>query len=120
MKRNLTTAARKGGNAKKEQKVTVFNQSLTGMFPADEYATDMLASCWPEWLPASVFSEMTESLRGFNRDMALLIASDLIDCWSGLGLHVTGIRHVDDLLGRFYTRILMCAFHKGISLKLKF
>jgi hypothetical protein len=120
MRKNLTTAARKGGNAKKEQKMKVFNQCLTGMFPADEFATDMLAACWPEWLPANIFSEMTESLRGFNRDMALLIADDLIDCWSGLGLHVTGIEHVDDLLGHFYSRILMCAFYKGVSLKLDF
>jgi recombination protein RecA len=51
-----------------------------------------------------------------NGEQALEIADNLIDCWTGLGLRVTGIDHVDELLGRLYMRILSYAHRNGIKL----
>ncbi len=95
----------------------IFNQSGEMNFEPDPFATALLADLKPDWIPVELFFEMTDSLRGFNSDMALIIADDLIDCWTGLGMHVTGYRHIDDILGHFYTRIISCAFKKGITLK---
>ena len=73
--------------------------------------------CVPDWIPSTLYFEMTDSLRGFDSEMALIIVDDLIDCMSGLGLHVTGFAHVDDLLGHLYAKILTCAFKQGIHLE---
>lgn len=101
----------------REPKMKIFNQSREMNFVPDQFATAILTDCKPDWIPLDLFFDMTDSLRGFTEDMALIIVDDLVDCWSGLGMHVTGFRHIDDLLGHFYARILMCAFKKGINLK---
>lgn len=102
----------------KELKMTIFDQrGEMSKFAPDSFATSLLTMCVPDWIPSTLYFEITDSLRGFDSEMALVIADDIIDCWSGLGLHVTGIQHIDDLLGRLYARILMCAFKQGIHLK---
>lgn len=102
----------------KELKMTIFDQrGEMSKFAPDSFATSLLTMCVPDWIPSTLYFELTDSLRGFDSEMALVIADDIIDCWSGLGLHVTGIQHIDDLLGRLYARILMCAFKQGIHLK---
>lgn len=107
-----------GGSKSDELKMTIFDQrGEMSKFAPDSFATSLLTMCVPDWIPSTLYFEITDSLRGFDSEMALVIADDIIDCWSGLGLHVTGIQHIDDLLGRLYARILMCAFKQGIHLK---
>ena len=89
-------------------------------FVPDSFATSLLTMCVPDWIPSTLYLEITDSLRGFDSEMALVIADDIIDCWSGLGLHITGIQHIDDILGHLYTKILMCAFKQGIHLEYRF
>ena len=104
-----------------EQKMTIFDQRREmSKFAPDQFATSLLTMCVPDWIPSNLFLEITDSLRGFDSEMALVIADDIIDCWSGLGLHVTGVQHIDDLLGRLYARILTCAFKQGIRLEYRF
>ena len=99
-------------------KMKVFDQRREmSKFAPDPFATSILSMCVKDWIPSNLYFEMTDSLRGFDSDMALIIVDNLIDCMSGLGLHVTGFAHVDDLLGRLYARILTCAFKQGIHLK---
>ena len=101
-----------------ELKMTIFDQrGEMSKFAPDSFATSLLTMCVPDWIPSNLYFEITDSLRGFDSEMALVIADDIIDCWSGLGLHVTGIQHIDDLLGRLYAKILTCAFKQGIHLK---
>ncbi len=110
--------AAKSSKTRKDTKMTIFDQrGEMSKFAPDSFATSVLTMCVPDWIPSNLYFEITDSLRGFDSDMALVIADDIIDCWSGLGLHVTGIQHIDDLLGRLYARILMCAFKQGIHLK---
>ncbi len=96
----------------------ISNQSWEMNFVPDPFATAVLADSKPDWIPMDLFFDITDSLRGFTEDMALIIVDDLIDCWSGLCMHVTGYRHIDHILGEFYARILTCAFKKGINLEL--
>lgn len=86
-------------------------------FAPDTFSAALLAKTIPEWVSPEIYFEVTDSLRGFTEDMALIIADDVIDCWSGLGLHYTGFQHIDDLLGHLYSKILACAFRKGIKLE---
>ena len=104
-----------------ELKMTIFDQrGEMSKFAPDQFATSLLTMCAPDWISTNLFFEITDSLRGFDSEMALVIADDIIDCWSGLGLHVTGIQHIDDLLGRLYARLLTCAFEQGVHLEYRF
>lgn len=101
-----------------ELKMTIFDQrGEMSKFAPDSFATSVLTMCTPDWIPSTLYFEMTDSLRGFDSEMALIIVDDLIDCMSGLGFHVTGFNHVDDLLGHLYAKILMCAIKQGVHLE---
>lgn len=100
-----------------KHEMRISDQSHEMHFEPDTFSTSLLTMCKPDWVPPGLFFEVTDSLRGFTDDMALIIADDIIDAWSGLGLHITGYRHIDDLLGHLYTKILACAFKKGIKLE---
>lgn len=118
-KRNLQKHCKTANRSdSSELKMKIFDQrGEMSQFAPDSFATSLLTMVVPDWIPSNLYFEITDSLRGFDSEMALVIADDIIDCWSGLGLHVTGIQHIDDLLGRLYARILMCAFKQGIHLK---
>lgn len=100
-----------------KHEMRISDQSHEMHFEPDTFSTSLLAMCKPDWVPPELFFEVTDSLRGFTDDMALIIADDIIDAWSGIGLHITGYRHIDDLLGHLYTKILACALKKGIKLE---
>ena len=107
-----------GRSESSELKMRIFDQRREmSKFVPDSFATSILTMGTPDWIPSTLYFEMTDSLRGFDSEMALIIVDNLIDCMSGLGLHVTGFSHIDDLLGRLYARILTCAFKQGIHLK---
>ena len=119
VKPDVTTKGKKKVRASRirEHKMRISDQSHEMHFEPDTFSASLLAMCKPDWVPPGLFFEVTDSLRGFTEDMALIIADDIIDAWSGLGLHITGYRHIDDLLGHLYTKILACAFKKGIKLE---
>lgn len=105
-----------GSTNPKEKKMQIFYQDLNISVEADKFNTMLLDDTMPEWIDKSLRRDMMDSLKGFTDEVALEIADNLIDCWSGLGLHVTGIKHVDELLGGLYMRILDCAHRKGVKL----
>ena len=95
----------------------VIDQSWEMNFEPDSFSTSLLTMCKPDWISPELFFEVTDSLRGFTSDMALIIADDIVDVWTGLGLHYTGYEHIDAILSRLYAKILACAFKKGIELR---
>lgn len=117
-KKTLFAHPAKDYNAGKrtDKKMQIFDQSSEVVFHPDDFAVSVLELCVPDWIPLNLYKEIIESLCGFTPEMALIIADDIVDCWSGLGLHVTGLKHVDDMLGRLYMQILDCAHRKGITL----
>ena len=103
-----------------EYEMRVIDQSRIMNFEPDSFSAAWLADCKPDWVSPELFFEVTDALRGFDSDMALIIADDIIDVWHGLGLHYTGYEHIDAILSRLYAKILACAFKKGIKLEYHF
>ena len=99
----------------KQLKMSIIEQRQELNIVPDKFATDMMVKCRPYWMPQELLMELIESLRGFNQRTAIILADALIDCWAGIGLHLTGYQYVDDLLWRSYSRILNCAKKAGIT-----
>lgn len=118
MKRNEFKAfqAAKGGKTRKDRKMKISYHDLNRGFEPDGFCLSLWDVTMPNWIPKNLRADMVDALRGFDEDMALEIADNLIDCWTGHGLRVTGIDHVDELLGRLYMRILSYAHRNGIKL----
>ena len=108
--------AAKGSENSNNQKMKVFYSDIHRGLKPDPFCLSLLNATMPDWLFKGLRNDMVNSLRGFNEELALEIADNLIDCWSGLGLHLTGIGHVDAMLWNFYWRILHCAQRKGVTL----
>jgi hypothetical protein len=121
-KRNLQKHCRTAKRSESSGlKMTIFDQrGETIKFEPDSFCLSLWDITMPEWISDEVREELVDALIGFDDEMSLIIADNVIDCWSGLGLHVTGIRHVDELLGKLYMRILDCAHRKGIYLDYRF
>jgi len=102
---------------RKDQKMKIFYHDLKHSVESDRFALGLLNDTMPDWLYKGLRKDMVYSLKGFTEDVALEIVDNLIDCWTGLGLHLTGIGHVDAMLWDFYWRILDCAHTKGIKIE---
>lgn len=109
----------KGSKTRKDQKMQIFYSELNHRVESDGFALGLLNDSMPDWLYKGLRKDMVHSLKGITDGVALEIVDDLIDCWTGLGLHLTGIRHVDAMLWDFYWRILDCAHTKGIKIEYK-
>ena len=108
--------AAKGGKTRKDQKMKIFYSELNQGYQPNMFALDLLNDTMPDWVYPTLRLNMAEALEGYNEYVALEMVDNLIDCWSGLGLHVTGLKYVDKLLGELYMRILACAHDQGIKL----
>lgn len=117
-KRNKKTEHRaaQGGTSSNDKRMRIFFRELTPSYKPDPFCLSLLDLTMPEWIDPSLYREMVDALRGFDSEMALEIADNLVDCWCGYGLHVTGIGHVDELLGKLYMKVLNCARRKGVTL----
>jgi len=115
-KKKPESRAAEGGTHSNDLKMQIFFSELAPSYKPDPFCLDLWDMTMPEWIDPSLYRELVDALRGFDSEMALEIADDLIDCWSGLGLHVTGIGHVDELLGKLYMKVLNCAHRKGVTL----
>ena len=116
-KRNIEAfQAAKGSKTRNDQKMKIFYRDLNRGYEPDGFCLNLWDVTMPDWIPENLRADMVDALRGFDEDMALEVADNLIDCWTGLGLRVTGIDHVDELLGRLYMRILSYAHRNGIKL----
>ncbi len=99
----------------KQLKMSIIEQRQEQNLVPDKFATTMLVKCRPYWMPQELLMELIESLRGFNLKTSIIIADCLIDCWAGLGLHWTGSKNIDYLLGRLYAKILISAINAGVT-----
>ena len=97
----------------------IINQDLDRdeRFQPDSFCLFLWEYSMPDWIGDDLRDDRIDALRGFSEDMALEIADNAIDCWSGLGLHTTGIRHIDATLWRLYSKILDRAHVMGIKLE---
>ncbi len=80
---DMLRSAMDGRSDSCEPKMKIFNQCGEMDFIPDSFASALLADCKPDWIPLDLYFEITDSLIGFDPEMALVIADDIIDCWSG-------------------------------------
>ena len=118
MKKNKNKAFRaaQGGKTRRDRKMKISYRELNRGYEPDGFCLSLYDKTMPDWIPQNLRADMVDALRGYDEDMALEITDNLIDCWTGLGLRLTGIGHVDELLGKLYMRILGCAYRSGIKL----
>lgn len=91
------------------------NKRFAEAFIPCERAVLMLVECKPSWMPDELLAELTDSLRGFNSVTAIILADQLVNCYSGEHRAKIGIAHLDDLLDYLHKKILACADEQGIS-----
>ena len=113
---SYVSQAATSSRTRKDRKMKISYCNLNPNYEPDSFCLSLFDMTMPDWISNELQKDMVDALRGYNENMALEIADNLVDCWSGLGLHATGINHVDELLGRLYMRILACAHEKGIKL----
>ena len=108
-----------GFKPKVAQKMEIIHQDLDRdeRYQPDAFCLNLWDYCMPKWLGEHLRDELVDALRGYSEDMALEIADNIINCWSGWGLYATGIQHIDDLLWRLYGKILDRAHMMGIKLE---
>ena len=104
---------------RKDQKMKIIYHDLKHSVESDGFSLSYLNGAMPDWLYKELRTDMVNSLKGFTDEVALEIVDNLIDCWTGLGLYLTGIDHIDTMLWDLYWRILDCAHTKGIKIEYK-
>lgn len=115
-KQNSAFRAAKRSKTRKDQRMSILYSELNRGYEPDGFCLFLWKATMPDWIPENLRADIVDALRGYDEDMALEIADSLVSCWSGAALHVTGIDHVDELLGRLYLRILSYAHRNGIKL----
>ena len=103
---------------KRNQRRTVFQKD--NAYQPDAFALWLLEFAYPTWLPDRLRSQMKDALRGFSKDMALEVASKLVDCLAYGVRQYTGIDHVDRHLHSLYNKITYAATKQGIELPMHF
>lgn len=86
------------------QQLTVFYQDLRQQYRIDGMAERVLECCESK-VSKGLYRQMANSLAGFDENMQLQTADNLLDCVTGIGLHTTGIKHVDRILWPLYHKI---------------
>ena len=87
---------------KREKKV--FNRDMRPECPIDGTAQTVM-ECIEGRISDKLYRDMMDFLLGFNDDMQLEIADNLLDAVCSGWEHYIGIRHIDQKLKSFYQRI---------------
>ena len=94
-----------------EKSLRVFEQDLTYQFSVDGIAQDVM-ECLEDKVSPALLDTLNAMLLGFNDDMQLEIADDLLDFAYGQMVHTTGCPSADAVLNACYTWI---AEEKGVD-----
>ena len=87
---------------KREKKV--FNHHMRAQCPIDGVAQSVMECVEPK-VSKKLYQDMTDYLLGFNEDMQLEIADNLLDAVCHGWEHYVGIRHIDTKMKSFYLLI---------------
>ena len=110
----------KAATAANSREMEIISEDLTRVFHTDEHCVAMLVNEMPVWLSPRVCFEVVDALCGYKRELARVMALNLIDFWQGFGRRLTGIVHVDKQLLELYEAIRECAIENGAKLEFKF
>lgn len=88
---------------KSELEIVMDDQS--SRFTPNSRCCSLLAAMMPVWLPAHLYFQMADGLRGYCPGVAQLMVEHLIKFVSGAGRHLTGIDSVDVQLMALYEEL---------------
>ena len=93
--------AMKKRNQNRNRNMDVVNEDYRGAFSIDSYAENLMGGFEGKVSP-ELYELLNEMLLGFNEDMQLEIADDLLDFAHEHVIHKTGCLSVDSVLGACY------------------
>lgn len=100
----------------KQPQALLLTRDLRREYEPDEFAVGLLKRTFPWWLSDRLCRQAMDTLRGYNKAMALEIADNLVDYYTRGVRHYIGIRYVDCMLHSMYNKFQYCAKQKGIIL----
>lgn len=93
--------AMKKRNQTRNRNMSLYEQDLRGVQPTDSVAESVM-ECLEDKVSPELLDLLNEMLLGFNEDMQLEIADDLLDFAHEHVIHKTGCLSVDSVLGACY------------------
>jgi hypothetical protein len=75
----------KAATAANSREMEIISEDLTRVFHTDEHCVAMLVNEMPVWLSPRVCFEVVDALCGYKRELARVMALNLIDFWQGFG-----------------------------------
>lgn len=96
------------------QQLTVFYRQMDSDFPLSSLVKLMLRRCENSVSP-KLYSQMADSLVGFEEALQVEMADCLTGCVQGVALYTTGIKHVDRILWPLYHKIQREMANNNIS-----
>lgn len=113
MKKQTQNAAT--GSMKRELRIELNDQ--TSRYRLHPECCARLAEGLPLWVPAEIFFEMTDGLRGFRKGLANVMVENILVFSTGGGRRLTGLPYVDNVLLELYRHIYNYAVINGHELE---
>ena len=110
-----TTAANQGSNQTRELNIVMNDQ--TNRYRLHPECCARLAEGLPLWVPAEIFFEITDGLRGFRKGLTNVMVENILVFSTGGGRRLTGLPHVDNVLLELYRHIYNYATVNGHQLE---
>ena len=114
MNKNMKTTAATG-SMKRELRIELNDQ--TNRYRLHPECCARLAEGLPLWVPAEIFFEITDGLRGFRKGLTNVMVENILVFSTGGGRRLTGLPHVDDVLLELYRHIYNYATVNGHQLE---
>lgn len=114
MNKNMKTTAATG-SMKRELRIELNDQ--TSRYRLHPECCARLAEGLPLWVPAEIFFEITDGLRGFRKGLTNVMVENILVYSTGGGRRLTGLPHVDNVLLELYRHIYNYAMVHGYQLK---
>ena len=114
MNKNMKTTAA-SSSMKRELRIELNDQ--TSRYRLHPECCARLAEGLPLWVPAEIFFEITDGLRGFRKGLTNVMVENILVFSTGGGRRLTGLPHVDDVLLELYRHIYNYATVNGHQLE---
>lgn len=104
-------------SSNKTREVNIVLNDQTNRYKLHPECCARLAEALPLWVPAELFFEVTDGLRGFRKGLANVMVENILVFSTGGGRTLTGLPHVDNVLLELYRHIENYAVINGHELE---
>lgn len=102
---------------KREKELRFVLNDQTSRFKVHPECCARLAEGLPLWVPAELYFEIIEGLRGWRKGLVNVMVDGILMFCTGNGRHLTGLPHVDNVLLELYRHIENYAVINGYKLE---